>query len=520
MRFRSCPLLLILLTIFVNNVSGVLWTKEPPKPTIVFLGHNSTGVELRWDFDLQLTNFVFGKLEVYNEKEGGSEVMIKNAIQPGNAGSIPLNTNYYYVDANIPATGASDKKGYLKLTIKNVVEQGNDGDGHKIDPEKEDVYVYRFEFTDSGGTEYKSEVPLRTYRTPSFVSYPANSSESAGVSVKLTCEVIGKPTPSVTWTKLGDPNWRRVEAITSINNFQIADRGVYICTASNGFGSNITAVSVVQYSGCTSGCAKQTVGIQMTDLTWTGSYQVKQVYTKEIKDLESRIVYEIAEQYQKQNKNLYLVEVERFRSGSVTAIVSLQQPGNTVDLKPLEDMIATGSLAGQTVNRNFVSTTDAPSPSTSPTPSPSSETTTKPVPPPDTGGISDTALYAIIGVIAAVVVIAVIILIVCFVQRKKRGDTRKGDKYQQDGKQYKPPPPASQPLTKLDDYPYDDANSQTPKELDYAELNFQNRYPNGEEHYPPPQYEPTAYAEVGHAKPNKDDSEVEWDKSVNDGMWI
>ncbi|KAK3749885.1 hypothetical protein QZH41_008265, partial [Actinostola sp. cb2023] len=93
-----------------------------------------------------------------------------------------------------------------------------------------------------------------TRRTcPSQIAPPQNESNT----VTLTCEVEGKPKPTVTWLKNGVQvgssdsrltkthpwSYGRSVATLTINNANRSDEGVYTCHASNGIGANVISSS-------------------------------------------------------------------------------------------------------------------------------------------------------------------------------------------------------------------------------------------------------------------------------------
>ncbi|XP_048589078.1 uncharacterized protein LOC116616597 isoform X2 [Nematostella vectensis] len=341
----------LLLTAFLGNLpteSGFAWTSVPPSPLVVFLGDNSTDVELRWDFDLQMSKIFYARLELLDSADSRTKVHIKN-MQPGEVGE--WTSSYFLLNVTIPNVEKTTRLGFVKLVIKNVEHQGP-----QIDVEAVDSYFYRMKIMTLLGTVLQNDVLFHSYRKPTLLSYPSNHTVRNGTSVRLECHVKGKPTPIITWTKFGSPQWLSSGSVANISNVTTEDRGIYVCTASNGIGTNVTAVSLVQYTGCTVGCVKKEVGIQLTEMQWTDRYSHQCIYNPQINNLKSTIEYEIFREYIKASVGIYLVEVTRFRRGSVVAAVSLHQPGNvSVDVAPLLKFISSGHLAGHRVNSELVS---------------------------------------------------------------------------------------------------------------------------------------------------------------------
>jgi len=63
----------------------------------------------------------------------------------------------------------------------------------------------------------------------------------------LRCNASGDPHPHITWTKAGVPasQFNVSGYLLHLVDVQQEDAGSYICTASNGFGDNATAIGIV-----------------------------------------------------------------------------------------------------------------------------------------------------------------------------------------------------------------------------------------------------------------------------------
>ena len=72
-------------------------------------------------------------------------------------------------------------------------------------------------------------------------------SSSSVQNYTLKCNASGDPHPSITWTKDGVPasQFNASGFFLYLVNVQREDAGSYICTASNGFGDNVTATGIV-----------------------------------------------------------------------------------------------------------------------------------------------------------------------------------------------------------------------------------------------------------------------------------
>jgi len=75
-------------------------------------------------------------------------------------------------------------------------------------------------------------------------SYQRRRVLSAGVNLRLVCPVESPPPPPiVTWTKDGEAvhlGWERYRVhggVLRVRDVRVADSGVFVCQATNGFGS-------------------------------------------------------------------------------------------------------------------------------------------------------------------------------------------------------------------------------------------------------------------------------------------
>ena len=80
---------------------------------------------------------------------------------------------------------------------------------------------------------------------PEITLHPQNRTTTEGNSVTFSCEAIGNPSPSISWTKdasplsnIGDPRitFTELNRKLTITNVDRADGGEYRCVASNSLG--------------------------------------------------------------------------------------------------------------------------------------------------------------------------------------------------------------------------------------------------------------------------------------------
>lgn len=78
---------------------------------------------------------------------------------------------------------------------------------------------------------------------PEITIHPQNGTITEGNSVTFSCEAIGNPSPSISWTKngsplstIGDPRITELNRKLTITNLNTTDGGEYRCVASNSLG--------------------------------------------------------------------------------------------------------------------------------------------------------------------------------------------------------------------------------------------------------------------------------------------
>ena len=60
------------------------------------------------------------------------------------------------------------------------------------------------------------------------------------------CNATGNPQPQITWSKESEPNpLDSIDGALTMKNVNKSDSGVYLCSASNGIGSDTIALSTV-----------------------------------------------------------------------------------------------------------------------------------------------------------------------------------------------------------------------------------------------------------------------------------
>lgn len=82
------------------------------------------------------------------------------------------------------------------------------------------------------------------------VAPPRKSIVNAGENLTLTCKADGDPQPTITWTRDGvsENQFRKTENVLQLSNVQTKDVGSYRCSVANGYGTDLTRISLVGLS--------------------------------------------------------------------------------------------------------------------------------------------------------------------------------------------------------------------------------------------------------------------------------
>ncbi|KAL9964721.1 hypothetical protein ACROYT_G028401 [Oculina patagonica] len=297
------------------------WTRRPYKRTVVVEGVDNSRVSLNWEFTASAQDYT---VSLSRQSPGETEqTLIAYRL---------LNTAFNYADqsfkqryeAKLPAT----------LVLKDVKQN--------------DEYVYTIKISSAGGQELLSDqVTIGVVVPPKITIAPVREPQlSIGQNYTLKCNASGDPHPNITWTKDGVPvNQFNVSGyLLHLVKVQRKDAGSYRCTASNGYGSDATSVSIVGIKCTSFGCEVKKVAIRLRSEDWKPAHSNQA--SAEYKTLESKLLSAIWSVYTKNPaKQLHIVDVDNFRSGSVIAIVELLfGKSATSPLKPLQDEIKDGKL--------------------------------------------------------------------------------------------------------------------------------------------------------------------------------
>jgi len=323
-----------------QSESAIVCQDKPDDPKIVVLGVNSNAVSLNWktcgaNAGETITDFAF-----FRQRPGSlarEQIASRLASEGGFTMIAPFQDKKKY-----------DARANQELKIFNV--QGND----------KYVYTLAINYTTNGGAFLEEtfratvdvKVPPKITVAPTREVQLSLSSRSVQ-NHTLICNASGDPHPNITWTKAGVPasQFNASGYLLRLVVVQREDAGSYICTASNGFGDNATAIGIVNIK-C-SDCKTERVGITIQGIDYHRAFGNQA--SVEFKALESNLLSAIWSTYaDNPEKQLHRVDVAEFRSGSVYAVVELEFGSTGSDpLKPLTDELNDGKLGSFTVDRHL-----------------------------------------------------------------------------------------------------------------------------------------------------------------------
>lgn len=467
-----------------------IWTETPRDPFIVVEdGVNNTRPNLVWKFSVDETQIV--SVSLFRKSQGkNDEISIATRLGEG-AGS---STAFSFSDDNL-----SSKYNPLFPATLQLLDVKNG---------EEYEYTIRVTYRVQSRSNNADDSVFVDVKVPPKITIPPVTSGRHGIgsNVTLTCEVSGDPMPNITWTREGATTNQLVNAtgrILHLVRIQLNDAGSYRCTADNGYGvvKSLASVNII----CTFQCNTTKVGIRITNgAVW--SNDLNNVNSRYYKELASNLTAAVSSPFSRAEnagRRPYDISVTGFSRGSVRAFLELEFRSTLADpLRPLRDAVRSGTLGPFTVDTTLElnPTVEPPSSSTDPT------TDTKKGP--DSGqrssGLSDEAMWGIIGACIAVVVIVAVVIVVCCVCRKRKGSGANKGKYTEaDGYRMNKQPPSSGLGTASPAYvearmyaPPTATKKQDdqPPPLNYSELSFEKS-----EKQPPPRYNPE-YADVSPEK--------------------
>lgn len=484
-------LAVVLTLVSLERSKAEFWVDPRSGPFIVVdNGVNNKEVNLVWKYSEQESRI---NSVTINRRRQGTSVETPIASRSGQGSQFP--SAFAILNESLQSKYMAFEPATLRLlNVKNgeeyvytITVQYYDAQNRLI-PEENSVFV-------------DVKVPPTITTPPASSVRPLISS-----SVNLTCEASGDPMPNITWTREGATSNQLVNAtgpVLPFVNIQLNDAGSYRCTADNGYGveSRLSAVNIF----CSSECNTSKVGIRLiAGAVWNSSLTDKS--TRYYKWLVSHLTAAVSSPFslpENAGKRPYLISVTKFSSGSVRAFLDLEFSSTLTDpLKPLREAVERGTLGQFRVHRYLeVDPTVAPSSSST---GPTTDTKEGPDSGARSSGLSDEAMWGIIGACIAVVVIVAVVIVVCCVCRKRKGSGANKGKYTEaDGYRMNKQPPSSGLGTASPAYvearmyaPPNATKKQDdqPPPLNYSELSFEKS-----DKQPPPRYNPE-YADVAPEK--------------------
>ncbi|XP_020608165.1 hemicentin-2-like [Orbicella faveolata] len=140
-----------------------------------------------------------------------------------------------------------------------------------ISDDKKQLTITNVKRTDSGkyqcvaenrvGSDTSDAATLDVQYPPEITVHPNSEPKTEGGNLTLSCDAVGNPVPTISWTKDGSPvdtsgriSFSEDKKQLTITNMNRTDSGVYLCMANNNLGnetSNVTTLDV-QFCCCLS----------------------------------------------------------------------------------------------------------------------------------------------------------------------------------------------------------------------------------------------------------------------------
>ncbi|KAJ7371587.1 hypothetical protein OS493_024262 [Desmophyllum pertusum] len=253
----------------MQQSESISFQLQPDNPTRVVLGDKR--VSLKWEFTPdsgETINLVFFK----RQKPG--DVVLSQIASRSDSGSFDMEQDF------------NDRSNYeAKLNSELVI----------LDVNKHQDYIYTLSIiskhSGSGVRTKDDQVRVEVKVPPELTVVPERKPQVVvGQNFTLRCNASGDPRPNITWTKDGIPeNQFNVSGgLLHLVRVERKDLGSYRCTASNGYGSNATSVSIVSMQCNNDVCEVKKVGLTIVSEEWKQAYSNKA--SVEFKTMESSVL--------------------------------------------------------------------------------------------------------------------------------------------------------------------------------------------------------------------------------------
>jgi hypothetical protein len=118
----------------------MVFTQKPSNPLVLFIGKNSTSVEMRWEWYLR--GAILASLVIQRYRKDNPASTVKELGSYSVINRIPKVDRSKYT-----LKGRNTNHGYASFIIKDIMNQGKNNDNTTVDVMGNAVYVYKFEVT-------------------------------------------------------------------------------------------------------------------------------------------------------------------------------------------------------------------------------------------------------------------------------------------------------------------------------------------------------------------------------------
>ncbi|XP_059477700.1 cell adhesion molecule Dscam2 isoform X5 [Neocloeon triangulifer] len=228
-------------TLIIENVE-----RQSDQATYTCVARNSQGYSARGTLEVQvmvfpkISPFSFGDEPIYYGQAAQATCLVTE-------GDLPLEITWSFQGSNLSTQmGISTTKVGRKasLLLIDPTLPGHTGN-------------YTCTAKNKAGVANLT-AKLNIYVPPRWILEPTDKAFAQGSNAKVECKADGFPKPQVTWKKAAgvvpgdykdfkanDPNVKVEEGTLSITNIQKANEGYYLCEATNGIGSGLSAVMLI-----------------------------------------------------------------------------------------------------------------------------------------------------------------------------------------------------------------------------------------------------------------------------------
>ncbi|XP_059477740.1 cell adhesion molecule Dscam2 isoform X42 [Neocloeon triangulifer] len=228
-------------TLIIENVE-----RQSDQATYTCVARNSQGYSARGTLEVQvmvlpqIMPFSFGEDSI----NAGDVVSVQCTVAKGDS---PMTISWFFNNTEIETSDdiiiSKNSKKVSALTIESA--------------RADHVGKYTCVAKNAAGAS-NFTTNLRVNVPPRWILEPTDKAFAQGSNAKVECKADGFPKPQVTWKKAAgvvpgdykdfkanDPNVKVEEGTLSITNIQKANEGYYLCEATNGIGSGLSAVMLI-----------------------------------------------------------------------------------------------------------------------------------------------------------------------------------------------------------------------------------------------------------------------------------